>query len=245
MEKVRLSLLLFFGCGLLYAQEVVNNESIDVSAVEYLNTVDIYSPLYYGKEQENYHYLMLNHPTLRTLNHSYLVDSKYEKSRLSYRNVIYPEVLLRLELYRDELIVLAPDFRNIVLIPESVDFVEMHGQKIIYFTGDSLPGCPANGYYVIVHSGNCLVLKKQGANLMTSASSIKLEYFFTFFTKYYLLKDDTYHSIKNRRTLLNVLQPHKRELKRFMSSNKLNFRQNADILISQTVKEYEKISNKQ
>ena len=238
-------MFLFLGCGLLSAQDVGQIQSIDVSAIEYLNVVDNQSPLYYGKEQDSYHYLHLNRSSLRPLNHSYMVDYKYTKALLSYRKVIYPEAMLRFDFHNDELVVLSPDLRNIVLTPENVDFAELHGQTIIYFRSDSLPGCPSNGYYVLLYSGNCKVLKKQTAVLVTNVVSSKIDYVFTFSTNYFLFKDGVYHTFKNKRGLLNVMQPYKSEMKRFISSNRLNFRNNADEFISRTVKEYEKISNTQ
>ena len=245
MVKIRLLVFFLFGCGLLAAQNVDQVQSIDVSAIEYLYAVDNQSQLYYGKEQENYHYLHLNHPAIRTLNHSYLIDYNYTKARLSYHKVIYPEAMLRLDFYNDELVVFSPDLRNIVLTPDNVDFAEMHGQTIIYFRSDSLPGCPSNGYYILLHSENCKVLKRQTARLATSAENTRIEYFFVFSIKYYLFKDGVYHTVKNKRGLLNVLHPYKSEMRRFISSNRLKFKRNADELISLTVKEYEKISNAQ
>jgi len=228
-----LCFFLFLG-GSLLAQDVDLQPIIDSFAIDYLRIADKQSPLYYGKEQEG-------HP--RTINHPYLGSVQFAKARLSYNHVIYPEALLRLDLNRNELMVFSPDNHNIVLFPENVDFAELHDQTIIYFRRDSLPGCPSTGYYILLHSGDCKVLEKQTASLSRKETySRTLEQHFVFTTNFYLYKDDVYYTIRNKRGLLKVLQPYKKELKRFISYNRLRFRYDPEEFLILTVGEYEKIS---
>ena len=224
-------LLLFFGSGRLLAQDIVRQQSIDSAAVMYSRMAGKQLPLYYGKEQEDYQQISI---------HPYFVDWRFANARLMYGEVIYPEVLLRLDINRDELIVISPDYRQIVLFPENVDFVELHGKHIIYFQRDTLPGCPSSGYYILLHSGNCKVLEKQTATLRLNSSTREPYYAFT--TQYYLHKDGVYYAIRNKKGLLKALSPYKKELKRFISANHLRFRQNAEEFLSRTVSEYEKIT---
>ena len=225
--------LFFFGGGCLLAQDIGRQPPIDSSAVRYLRMADKQSVLYYGNEQE--------WPP-RATNHPYLKDELYSKARLSYHQVIYPEALLRLDLSKDELITISPGFHNIVLFPENVDFAELHGQHIIYLRRDSLPGCPSTGYYILLHSGNSKVLKKNTATLMNESDANRMRYYYTFTTRYYLYKDGVYYNIRNQRGLLKALSPYKKELKRFISSNALYFKKNSDVFLTRTVNEYEKIS---
>ena len=255
MTRIALFILLLLGSGSVMSQEPSYSlpiepsydlpqglpisqercEAVDSAAMAYFRTVNSYSPLYYGTEYEGYP---------RTTNHPYLIDDQYTKARLSYQHVIYPEVLLRLDLNRNELIVRSPGFRNIVLFPGNVDFTEMHGKHIIYFQKDSLSGCPSSGYYILLYSGNYTVLEKRNAQLMEKTSPGLLERYFDFTTRYYLLKDGIYYTIKNKQGLLKVLHPFKKELKRFISSHRLNFKDDAEEFLILTVIEYEQLSGK-
>jgi len=226
-------LLIFFG-GRLLAQDIGRQQSLDTAAVRYLRVADRQSALYYGNDQDG---------LPRATNHPYLKDILYAKARLSYHQVIYPEALLRLDLSRNELITLSPEYRHIVLFPENVDFAELHGQHIIYFRRDSLPGCPSSGYYILLHSGHCKVIEKITAVLMTEGDGgSRMRYYYVFTTRFYLLKDGVYYTIRNQRGLLKALSPHKKELKRFISANRLLFRQNPERFLTLTVNEYEKIT---
>ena len=225
----------------MFAQDV-RQQSIDSAAVRYLQNADRQSTLYYGNEQDVLpHTIALASSTHN--HHPYMKDMLYTKARLSYNGVIYPEALLRLDLSRDELITISLGFRNIVLFPENVDFVELHGKRIIYFSRDSLPGCPSSGYYFLLHSGKCRVLEKQTAALMFNSSTGETYYVFS--TRFYLYKDSVYYSIKNQRGLLKALSPYKKELKRFISANNLLYRENAEEFIPRTVREYENLTGMQ
>ena len=229
--KISFLLCLVFVVGQLFAQ---NTGQIDDVVIEYLQYADNQSMLYYGTMQEGYP---------RTSNHPYLKDKQFVKARLSYRQIVYPEVNLRLDMNRNELIILSPSKHNIVLFPENVDFVELHDRHIIYFYRDSLPGSPSTGYYTLLHSGICKVMEKQTATLaVKNTSSTTQEQYFTFRNSFYLYKDDVYYTIRNKRGLLKILSPYNKELKQFVSTNNLSFRRNAGYFLAQTVQEYEKIS---
>jgi hypothetical protein len=236
MKKTGLLYFFIFFRGLLFAQDAGVRQTIDRSAVEYLKMVNEESVLYYGNLQEE---------LPRTTNHSFLQDAQYAKARLSYLGVIYPEVMLRLDLWRDELVIYSPDNRNVVLFPENVDDAELYDKRIIYLQPDNLPGSPSQGYYYQLHSGNCTVLEKQTASLNRKENMGRWEEYYIISTKFYLLKDGAYQTIRTKRGLLQALQPYKKELKRFISANHLSFRKNQEEFLVQTVSEYEKLSGLQ
>jgi hypothetical protein len=230
--RIKIILLLFFPTlKSAYAQDIERQQIIDNSAIEYMRIAGNQSALFYGIEQ-------IGHPRLS--NHPYLIDEQYAQARLSFNGIIYPEVMLRLDLNRGELIIQSSDFRNIVLSPENVDFAELHGRHIIYFRHDNLPGSPPTGYYFLLHSGETRVLKRQTAVLRIDQH--RREQNFIFLSQIFLYKDGAYHTIRNRRELLRILYPHRRELRQYISANRLRFRHNAEGFITQVVREYEKLS---
>ena len=226
-------LFLMLWCGCLLAQDAGRQRFLDTAALRYLRIANTQSPLYYGNEYEGQQ---------RATNHPFLINPSFTKTRLSYHQVVYPEAQLRLDLSKDALIVFSPDFRQLVLFPENVDFAELHGKHIIYFRSDTLRGSPSSGYYIQLHSGICKVLEKNTATLLHQSEGNRLRYYYTFTTRYFLLKDGVYYNIRNRRGLLKALSPYKKELKRFISDNNLFFRKNAEELLVRTVDQYEKLS---
>ena len=227
-------LCLAFWSGCLFAQVADRQQLIDRAAVDYMQKAGNQSALFSGSEHEGYSPRISNHP--------YYKDEQFAKARLSYCGIVYPEALLRLDLNRKQLVTQSPGYRNIVLFPENVDYAEIHGQTIIYLRHDNLPGCPSTDYYILLHSGKCKVLKKQTAALMIKRSTQEELYFFT--NWFYLYKDGAYYFIWNRNGLLKLLQPYKKELKRFISAHRLKFHNTEEFFI-RTVSEYEKLSGMQ
>lgn len=233
---VVLVIVLLLCVGSLSAQE--RPIAADSVSIDYLIDASAAATLYYGVEYEGY-------PQVK--NPPYLIKATCSKARLSYRNVLYPEVCLRLDLWKDELTVLSPDSRYIVLFPEDVEFAEILDKHVIYHTKDAFPNSPSTGYYILLHDGACKVLEKQYANIIQRDKTVRTEWTvldFNIKTRYYLFKDGVYYAVKNKNTLLNTLYPYKKELKQFISSNRLSFRKNVAELLIRTTGEYERLVDK-
>ena len=222
---IYLCLMLFFRQSLL-AQD-------DHYAAGYMSAVSNHAALFSGNRQLPF--------TLHTLNHPYFRSDDFFSGKLSYEGVVYPKVWLRWDLYRDELMILSPVNYSIILQSEHIDFAEIHDYRIFYLHSDGLPGCPSSGNYILLYSGNHRLIEKltNELNLKDKNSS---EYYFILSTRLYLQKDEVYHKIKNRRTLLKALDTHRKELKQFIRANGFGFKRDAETMALEVVKEHEKLS---
>ena len=204
-------------------------------ALDYMDAVSRYAALFSGNRQQ-----LL---TVSTENHQYFKDEDYTIGKLLYGGVVYPDISLRWDLYRDELVIFSPTNFNLVLNNEHLGFAEMYGYHIFYFRPDGLKGCPSAGNYIRLYSGeNLLLLEKLTNTFMRKEDHNKMIYYFTLSTNFYLQKDGAYYKIKSSRTLLKTLDTHRKELKRFIRANELKYRRDAEKLVLQTVMEHEKLS---
>ena len=90
---------------------------------DYVSSAAGQSVIYHGKEQLKYPTSIRNHP--------YLKSEKYVSGDLSFEGILYKGVKMRLDLYKNELLLLSPDNRyNIVLPSDRVDYAEFHGYDI-------------------------------------------------------------------------------------------------------------------
>ena len=226
--------LIIFGLQQLHAQN-------DQYAVGYMNAASTNAALFSGNEQKTL--------ALRLTNHQYFKTQDYVKGRLSYNGIVYPDVWLRWDLYRDELITMSPVYYNIALKSEYIDFVEIHGYRIFNLQPDGLPGCPPAGNYILLYSGEHLLLEKQTNQLYGKEGSdlsdrFRVDHYFTLTTTFYLLKDGAYYRIKNRSTLLKALDTHRKELKHFIRANDFKYKHNAEKMVLEVVKEHEKLNRR-
>jgi hypothetical protein len=225
-------LVILGGGGLLSAQELMPGERVN----GYMEAAGGQAVLFYGREQEPYAVVTSNHPYFR--------EEHYGRGRLSYRGAMYPEVLLRMDLYRGELIVLSPAAHHVRLTPTEIDFAELHGRRIVYLSEDTLSGSfPAPGLYFLLYDGDCRVFEKQTATLQRRAYMQTMEHYFAFSSVYYLWKEGVCYRIKSRNALLKALGAHRKELERHIRANKLDFRKDAGKMIVSTVETFEKIAH--
>jgi len=227
--------LTVFGLQQLSAQDSLSWQATERYAVDYMEAVSRYAVLFSGNRQQPL--------TVSTRNHQYFKEETYTTGRLSYHGIVYPGISLRWDLYRDELVLFSPSNFNLVLSNEHLGFAEMYGYHIFYFHSDGLKGCPPAGYYILLYSGeNLLLLEKSINELFQKDEYNKIIYYFSLSTNFYLQKNGAYYKIKNRRTLLKTLDTHRKELKRFIRVNELRYRRDAEKMVLQVIKEYDKLS---
>ncbi len=229
--KPYLLFLIIIMCGQISAQEDGQQQLVEKYVALYMNAVRNHAIIYNGKESEKYP---------RVQNNPYFKGILYTEGQLSYNGVIYPGVYLQLDLCRDELVVLSPDYLfNVVLSPDKVDYAHIHGYHVFPLQSDGLPGCPSSGFYLRLYSKGCVVLEKQSTTLEIRDR----EPVFMPSVKYYLRKDDVYYRLRGKRSLLKALGSHKKELKQYVRHSHLSFRENAETMIVSVVKEYERLNS--
>ena len=216
----------------LSAQVEPLQQITDRYAAEYMNSVSEYATVFSGNREKPLGFT--------TRNHSYFKEQNFVTGRLSYCGITYPEVQLRWDLYKDELVVLSPSNYGITLRSEHIDFAEFHGYHVYYLRSDSLLGCPPAGNYILLYSGGCTVIEKLSYQLYTEHSTS--EYYFALATKFYLKKDGIYHKVTSRKSLLKVLHTHRRDLKRFIRVNELRFKKDGEKMVLGVVREHEKLN---
>ncbi len=238
MKKLLIWLwLLAFGCQYLLAQGGFLQQLADNYADEYLTTTSKHAAIFSG----NRHQML----TISLNNHQYFKEEGFVIGRLSYLGVVYPKIKLRWDLYKDELVILSPSNYHIVLRNENVDFAEIYDYHIFYLSPDSLLGCPPAGNYILLHSGDCILLEKKIHTLSKDQNvqhNKKHTYHFNLVTRFYLKKDGAYYKITGKRTLLKSLGSRRQELRRFIRHNNLQLNQDVEKMVLEVVKEHERLN---
>ncbi|MCC8132467.1 MAG: hypothetical protein LIP04_01925 [Tannerellaceae bacterium] len=150
---------------------------------------------------------------------------------------------MRLDLYRNELLVRTPDMRYNIIVPnDQVTYLTLHSYYIFYHYPDEHPDSPPEGYYLRLYEGEHTVLERKNRGYQESIKDMKLEGEFVNRDRYYIYKDGVYYSVKSKNSILKLFDPKKRELKQFIKQHKLNFRTNPDEAIVAVVEHYEKLT---
>jgi hypothetical protein len=200
----------------------------------YLAVAGEHSPVYTGKIPIPYPAYFTNHP--------YLSSETFKEGELSFSGITYPGILMRLDWYRDRLLVIPPGgLHEVILSPAQVGHATLYGRHIIYHQPDSLKGSPPKGYYLLLYQGDCRILSRTACSMREMSKDGVVTGWFTFSDKYYLLKDGVWREVRRKGSVLKAFPSHKKELSRFIAEHKPDFRRNAGEAITAVVKEYERI----
>lgn len=239
MRKIVFGGLMLISLCQLNAQSAWKKREVAASDVvkQYLTKAHRQAAIYNGKEMMPYPNAFRNHP--------YFESNEPVKGLLSYDGIVYPDVLLRLDLYRNELILQTPDnLYGVVLLPEKVDYAELYEYHLFYYYQEEKRGAPNDGYYMLLHDGGCRVLEKHLRPIKESHAERTVEYSFEKILRFYVEKENEYHVVKSKRSVLKLFKSHKRELNQFIKQHNLNFKEEPGAAIVAVVKEYERLIQK-
>jgi hypothetical protein len=206
----------------------------DNPAGRYLSAAENRAFIYTGKTSLPYSVHIAGHPYLR-----------FTKGVLWYDGVAYSQTYVRVDSYRDDLVVLTPDgSAEIILQPHRVDSVCFDGCHVFYFRPDGRMGCPSGGYYYRLYEGESTVLERRTYSLYETRKGEEVTAWFGLSTKYYIRKDEAYYPVRSKGSVLKALGAYKKELNSYAREQKLNFRRNTGEAIVSIVKEYERLNRK-
>lgn len=222
MKKSIFILLLSLSAGSAYSQQVrINSASSEMPEKIYLSTANEYAILFNGKEYNRY--------TRQTENHPYLVQKDFTDGEISFGGIYYPHVQMVLDLYKDELIVQAPNKPyNIIIEKERFDYAWLHGYQIVKPSTRGWKNLGGNEYVLLLHDGNYPVIKKYSIQYEEKVNGLSVEASFRIKEQYYICKDKYCHPVRNKRSLLKLFPERKKELGQFIKIQKLNFRKNPE-----------------
>ncbi len=236
MKKIAaLSVFLLIG-WVGYAQETEVSAQVPISfSTEYMQAAREQAVIYSGREQIIYPAYYIGHP--------YLVSTDFVKGTIVYDGIQYPNLRMRLDLYRNELIVSVPHGSyNVVLQPDKLNTADFHSYRLFYHYPDGLKGSPGEGYCILLDDGACRVIEKPIALLLEKVKDIDMEVYFEQSSRFYILKEDVYYAVKSKSGVLKVFKTHKKELNRFAKQQQLDFKKETGKSIVALVNEYERLT---
>ncbi|MDR1259491.1 MAG: hypothetical protein LBK65_09505 [Tannerellaceae bacterium] len=203
-------------------------------AGDYLTEAKSYASIYSGKEGYRYPRYLLNHP--------YWDDGGYREGSVLYDGVGYAGVLIRLDLYRDELLLSSPDRRfEVALHAAGLDHALAPPYYIAWMGGEEA-GLTQEGYYIRLYDGSgCQVWKRETKRIAQTQNlySNVLDTYFESRVVFYVFKDGAYHAVKSEASLLKLFPDKKKELRQYARLMGLSFKKTPEKLIVDLVGQYE------
>ncbi|WP_133242808.1 hypothetical protein [Pontibacter virosus] len=203
---------------------------------QYRTAVGVHAHLYNGPE---YHVPVKPHVE----GHQFYQDKIYQNGTVKYDGAWFEDVPMLYDLVQDELVIVNHGSGQPQrLVKNRVDAFKLHGHTFVRLQADSTTGSSIQpGFYDLLYSGSVQVLMKREKTLFERASTEGMEGEFRDASNFYLVKDEIYHPVSNKRSVMRVLQDQKKPLNKFASTNKLRFGKEREYAIVKTAEHYDSL----
>lgn len=251
LVDIRFCLLAFLGTywGVFapgYAQSVSPSDSAVYQQLtqniykQYRQHSEVQALIYQGKAYSGFGVKAEGHP--------FFESEEWEKGTIHYDGLTYSDVDMKYDVVNAVVLVKHHQIAQpIELENERVGSFSLRDHRFIRLlaNGSSVP-VPRTDFYDELYTGaraDLLVIRKK--LLMETIEDREVVYWFEDATRYYIRQQDTYHPVKNKRTLLRVLTDRKKAVKRFMKQHKLKFKRGREEAILRTVVYYDQLAEVQ
>ncbi len=197
-----------------------NTDSPRTAAAGYILSADTYAPLFSGKEHEKYPLHYSNLPWFKS--------SEYTPGVLYVGGSMYPRVLMKLDLYRDELVI-SPHTSPFNIITKA-DSASLHGITIHFLHARNAQ--EPSGYVEVLHNGNRKLYRKYQLLQRQVVESGRVVYRFETLSAYWLLSGNQFYKITRIADLYPHFQVERRAIRHFVTEQQLNFRKNPETTLS-------------
>ena len=161
---------------------------------------------------------------------------------ISYQGVNYPAKPLQYNLVSQELIIQNyPKNTFMVLSPEKVDSFIVFSHVFVSLSATKYSGMIKSGYYDCIFPGDPGVYVRREKRLVTPANGEELRYLQ--YDNYFILLKNIFYAVDDKSALLDLFKDQKDQLKKYIRTQKLDFKKNKETALVLLTKYYSRLSH--
>lgn len=242
MPIVKKRYLLLIGAYLIGSTTVATSQSTFADTVSIHNSASRIIAVYKDSLKQNlriYDGYEFTGGYRRSAGHPFFEFDQPQPGTILYEGTEYSNVLLAYDLSRDEVITVNPvSNQNIKLITSKIGRFQIGDHSFISLSDESgSTGFPGEGFYELLYDNDVSVLAKRKKWLRESARAEESSRFLQSAT-YFIKKDNTFHEISSKRSLLRLIDDKKAEAAKFMQKEKLDFKKDPEQTIMRVMEFY-------
>lgn len=213
-----------------YSQMNAQNSPV----ANYLKQVGDFADIYNGRIEPIYNPLTYE-------NLPYYLYSDFTEASVIFKNNYYPNQKVRLDLYKEQLIILPPEKKyGIVVSSQKVNKVFMYNKTFVLLDPPESSGIKG-GYYIQLIDGEKIKLFRKETYTLRQKQIIhnvgqkQITSVFDNKTRYYLFYNNRYYTVKNKCSFTKLFSQHKKQISQYVKDRKFNFGQNAEASLTALV----------
>ena len=161
--------------------------------------------------------------------HAYFQSPDWQKGSVMYGNILYEDLEMKYDLFKDQLIVTPhnPGAIAITLFNPRVEQFSFSTFKFIRIDKIGKNASLSPGFYQQLILGKLSVVLKRTKTISEKIIGTTFTQKFEETAKYYLLKEGIYYPVKTMKDILAVVKDQKKEVRQFLADKKLKYRKNS------------------
>ena len=173
-------------------------------------------PVYSGRQYTGYEF--------NVKGNQFYGSEGWQKSVIRYRDITYAGINLKYEQVKDEVLVLHPNgFTPVVLFTPRIHSFTLGDKQFVNLPETEVVPYKA-GLYEVLATGPINLYAKRSMLLEESIVSNALEREFVYTYSYYVKKDGVFQSVKNEKTILQLVGDKRKEAKSLLKKAGIKFR---------------------
>jgi hypothetical protein len=174
----------------------------------------------------------------------YFLSDDWIDGSISYDGAVYHDIPIQYDLFNDKVIIDHPiSHFSLELISEKIKSFELQGHTIVRLTPDSTKSSIKPGFYELLYNGKIKAYAKHKKDKQERLDAGQIKFAFNEKTHYYIYKDNIYHQVRSKSSVLKVFYARKTMLRKYIKKNRIDFRKNTASAIAQSAKFYEESEN--
>lgn len=165
-------------------------------------------------------YKPINMPVI---NHPFLISGNWNKGTIYINGIKFKNAYLKFNIAKDEIFYKGDNPSAIILTKSYIDSLRINNRLLI--NSNKIPVINKMGFIELLHKGRYISYLKHkiGVTHVSTTNSISLKYMTPKFVLYMQHKDQLI-IINSKKSLLHYFAPNKKDIQRFLKSNKIRFK---------------------
>jgi hypothetical protein len=222
----------------VFGQSTVSDSAIraaglNTAIAQFRDSMGNSMPLYTGPRYTEYYAQMKE-------GHPFFMGTTPHPGEVMFDNIFYPNLFLKYDMLVNKIIL--SDSTHVIstsLNSEKIDYFTIGGARFIKLYKTKANGLPDNDFYQVMTEGKHVTLFKKDTRKITEDSEHK-RYIWASVT-YYLKKGDIYYPVGSQAKALNAMNDKRSQVRSYIKSNSLSFRDNPDVAVQSAVLYYDSL----
>ena len=179
------------------------------------------------------------------IGHQFFFDDYWEQGNIIYDQSSFDSIYLKYDIYTDNLLI--ENFglnglpSHMKLYGPKVTYFLLHGYTFIRIENDTLSNMK-DGFYNLLYDGiSVQAVAKRRKEIVEAHEQNTIREIFVQKDKFYIKKGGKYNQVRNKKSILKVLEDRKKEVKSYIKSQGIYFKVDPDDKLIEVVRYYDSL----